>query len=237
MPQNGRFSPKKGHFSAKNRPKTILSIMDRNLGALSGSASDETTYRGLYYQFGRPNPFASSTKYNISSTADFGNLAFGPTTELTYLISHPGICVNARGESDGPIIYNNKWPESIWNNPDDWYNPHLNNTSKTYFDPCPLGWQVPEPDIWLGILKSANGQKVEERGAIYFLNGTGDGQSSYFPKFTLYYSCKPGTGDPRRFVQSWQGVGVCNPSIWRTNEWSIVRYTTGVIRCVQEVKE
>lgn len=53
-----------------DEPQLVAGFMDRNLGAESATATDGAKARGLYYQFGRKDPFVGSTEiYDINGTS------------------------------------------------------------------------------------------------------------------------------------------------------------------------
>lgn len=131
-------------------------FMDRNLGALATIPTAPAT-RGLYYQWGRKDPFmhpatVSSPERAATVYADgFGYDTTDPTygygeMTLSYAIGHPWcfMCGYFMGDDRYQDI-------------PDWlklYNPNLwgNASSETYlsdagaksiYDPCPPGWKVP----------------------------------------------------------------------------------------------
>ncbi|MBO4635324.1 MAG: hypothetical protein J5669_08140 [Bacteroidales bacterium] len=111
-------------------------IMDRNLGALyvatTGSTPDYNTH-GLYYQWGRKDPFYSDRIKGAPSGA-FSTVVSTTTPGTT--ISHPTV-----------FYYNadKNWCSSdistLWN-----------DSGKTVYDPCPTGYRVPvyddSKDLW-----------------------------------------------------------------------------------------
>ncbi len=111
-------------------------MMDRNLGATSATPCDVGAL-GLLYQWGRKDPFlgsasiitATEAKSTISwpapveSSANTGTIAFATANPTTFI---------------SPINYKDY----------DWYYSETDNTrwrsSKTVYDPCPVGWRVPD---------------------------------------------------------------------------------------------
>lgn len=90
-------------------------LMDRYLGA----ASDERS--GLYYQWGRKDPFVSNTRNFIEPDETTGS--------IKYSIMHPDIFIS--GNYDDLV----NW---------DWNYEHTARWSskKSIYDPCPPGWKV-----------------------------------------------------------------------------------------------
>lgn len=105
-------------------------IMDRNLGALyvatTGGTPDYNTH-GLYYQWGRKDPFYSDriegTPSGVLSTTNV--LDAGTSTDNT--ISHPTVFYHYNGKN-----WNSSQIATLWE-----------NNGKTEYDPCPPGYRVP----------------------------------------------------------------------------------------------
>lgn len=131
-------------------------FMDRNLGAYSNSAGSKAgddifkSY-GLFYQWGRKDPFVGPRDYNFSANSDhYIYTAAGGYTNIRY--------VDAETEDEesiyqiGTLEYAVANPLSLVlgaeNNGFDWiYSSHDNSlwssSSKSVNDPCPRGWRVP----------------------------------------------------------------------------------------------
>ena len=105
-------------------------IMDRNLGALyvaaTGGTPDYNTH-GLYYQWGRKDPFYSDRiKGAPSGALSTTNVAdVGTSTDNT--ISHPTVFYHYTGKN-----WNSSQIATLWE-----------NSGKTEYDPCPVGYRVP----------------------------------------------------------------------------------------------
>lgn len=107
-------------------------MMDRNLGATSVQDQDPKAY-GLLYQWGRKDPSVGAGELNQSIFAQ----------------TYPADIIQYKWES-GSLEYSIQNPtvvigESTWN---------IDNTlwtsAKTIYDPCPIGWRVPDggPGVW-----------------------------------------------------------------------------------------
>ncbi|MCD8270873.1 MAG: BACON domain-containing protein [Parabacteroides sp.] len=96
-------------------------FMDRNLGASS------TTSYGLYYQWGRKDPFAGSVPAEKVSMVNSG-----VSNNLETAIQNPDIfyASSIRTFDWIGMTQNN----NLWNTP---------NGEKSAYDPCPFGWRVP----------------------------------------------------------------------------------------------
>lgn len=129
-------------------------MMDRNLGAL---ANDNSTAEkilasyGLYYQWGRKDPFIGPSSYNAAngasasmyngggsrvymktevSSADAGTMNYAVQNPLTFIVGVSG------------SEYDWLWSahsDDLWGN------------TKTVNDPCPYGWRVASPAAFDGL--------------------------------------------------------------------------------------
>ena len=144
-------------------------MMDRNLGALDPKESGVfgPTPIGLYYQWGRKDPFLGTTltiewntmastldwPYSVSSDALHGN--------IEYTISHP--TSHIRGNT-----YNHDWyyTGDVTTDNTRWT---TSEREKSIYDPCPVGWRVPdggENGIW-NVAECENSAQYVGRG-VYF---------------------------------------------------------------------
>ena len=123
-------------------------MMDRNLGATSATPGDVGAL-GLLYQWGRKDPFlGSSSLYSneesastlawpsaVSSDSSNGTIAYAvehPTTFIAYNDYNFDWYYTGSNSTD-----NTRWTES--------------DKAKSIYDPCPLGWRVPdggENGVW-----------------------------------------------------------------------------------------
>lgn len=117
-------------------------MMDRNLGATSALVGDVGAL-GLLYEWGRKDPFLAAPSIspsivdaeNAESTITWPDPveASEQTGTVEYAISHPTT-----------FIYGNKMSNYDWCINDDtrW------QTEKTIYDPCPVGYRIPDEGIW-----------------------------------------------------------------------------------------
>lgn len=132
-------------YSPDNQYNTYISgakMMDRDLGALSSTPSDGFLTNGLYYQWGRKDPFINICDITIegdrvgwikaATSKDVETVV--ETSEITgnveYATSHPTTIIDFNGASDGDWLYLEK-NNSLW------------DKNKTKYDPCPIGWKIP----------------------------------------------------------------------------------------------
>lgn len=107
-------------------------MMDRNLGATSVIPGDVGTL-GLLYQWGRKDPFLGSSHIRSDNEA-MSTIVF-PSAVLT-------------SSSTGTVEYVISNPTTYVTSNSDWYYGAPNNSlwqyEKTIYDPCPVGWRVPD---------------------------------------------------------------------------------------------
>ena len=145
-------------------------FMDRNLGALTTDCTQPSS-RGLYYQWGRKDPFLSAAtcqdavkRADAVYAAGFEYAENDPrdaespheVMSVAWSISHPTTYMNG--------VFYEEWEE--WTSSADWlydHHPNLwgnvtttrNNISRTsqksIYDPCPPGWKIPCAEDFLGI--------------------------------------------------------------------------------------
>ena len=126
-------------------PNNAGIMMDRNLGATSATPGEPAAL-GLLYQWGRKDPFLSSSDITT------------PTEALSTLTWPSPVTVNS---SVGTISYATQHPTTFilrtLGNPDWMYSPSSYAAvtrwlkSKTVYDPCPNGYHVPAGDetgVW-----------------------------------------------------------------------------------------
>ena len=113
-------------------------MMNRNLGALSSVPGDALA-NGFLYQWGRKDPFFSSSSTTQSSPC----LAF-PENTADLMVSMT--------EETGTIEYTTKHPNHYIavSNLDWMFTPDytLWSSTKTEYDPCPPGWRVPSASVF-----------------------------------------------------------------------------------------
>lgn len=155
--------------------KNGCTIMDRNLGATSNVQGDTDAY-GLYYQWGRKDPFVSSVftvmftetgarlDQIVANTADVdGSVAYAiahPTTFLTESVTYSDWL-------NGPDASDN----NLWGNPDGYDG---RRGEKTIYDPCPAGWSVAPRNIAFGVYVDTDGAPLGNTNNFDFINISGE---------------------------------------------------------------
>jgi len=126
-------------------------MMDRNLGATSATPG-EVGALGLLYQWGRKDPFLGSSviseSFTAASTGSWNDESASSHLEgnntLSYSISHPTTFLS-NDDKNGTYDWYSTSMSNV--NHDLWRNP--SGSAKTFYDPCPQGWRVPDKEVWL----------------------------------------------------------------------------------------
>ena len=102
-------------------------VMPRNLGALSGKAGEAGSL-GLLYQWGRKDPFLGTMPEKVVSSATTGTIDFVVQNPMTFVTANKS---------------NNDWyyTGSVETDDTRWAD---SGKMKSMYDPCPLGWRVPD---------------------------------------------------------------------------------------------
>ena len=125
-------------------------FMDRDLGAMDNTWDADGNARGLYYQYGRKDPFPrgelwanspwkwfnpANVRQPVSTqTATLTPVSpdFRPRNALVTVLHQPNVFITRTGGEDWTIYQEN---------PNLWITPGGN---KTAYDPCPEGWRIPD---------------------------------------------------------------------------------------------
>ena len=174
-------------------------MMDRNMGALNVQENDPRAY-GFLYQWGRKDPMGGvATANSFAQTYPANIFTRDVTNSITEAIQNPTHFGNIPWSTDN----------TLW------------ASAKTKYDPCPVGWRVPDggPDgVWSGF--GAYSQDVTNGAyfdapcstprAFYPRGGYAYCKDSnvYFHGSTSYHwSCTPNGSNVYDF-QLWQGQGL-----------------------------
>ena len=135
------------HLWITEEPKIIGGFMDRNLGATSATPSDGDKTYGLYYQFGRKDPFTGDiNRYDINGTS------IGKTT-VTY-----GPVSFAKAMQTPAVFYTHNRGTYDWASPNHFkikkWNDITDAAGKSLFDPSPEGWRLPSKEEYSNFSES-----------------------------------------------------------------------------------
>ncbi|MEG1644553.1 MAG: FISUMP domain-containing protein [Alistipes sp.] len=166
-------------------PATDGRYMSRNLGA--GSNKTETTDAilasyGLYYQWGRKEPFIGPLTYNCASGVDARMYdALGTRLTLTYAETSATVGTTAYAQQH-PLVYILGTEASGYDWLTEAHKADLWGTTKTLNDPCPKGWHVPAQADFVGLTiadshTAADTDKLKKQYGWTLTNGT---NSSFF---------------------------------------------------------
>ena len=176
--------------------------MDRNLGALDDKYHSNGG-KANYYQFGRKDPFHAGGKvwtydkdtYAATERTGGGRIITSSTTieetystggdNMPYSVMHPREFISC-----GSVWTNGQFYNGIV-----WQDPQISNkleneeTDKSIFDPCPLGWSVPVDGWARGLIGDSSGDatgnpRVNFQMVPNPLNNTSDGSitgRTYYP--------------------------------------------------------
>ena len=129
--------------------------MDRNLGAVGNTPGGVNT-KGLLYQWGRKDPFPSSTSisgntepviYNATGTTTINKVATPNTSAPMHNIGNS--VANPATFYQGASVNSTDW----YSNKNNTHNDALwgGGGTKSIYDPCPDGWRVPKVAVWNGL--------------------------------------------------------------------------------------
>ena len=191
-------------------------MMDRNLGATSATPGDVGAL-GLLYQWGRKDPFLGSSSISSSTVAK------STITWPSYVSSN---------SSNGTIAYATEHPTAFIgfnSNNYDWYYTGSSSTDntrwqseKTIYDPCPVGWCVPDGGSTGIVSKALGSSSAFEDDSLY--DSTNEGMN-FFGKFgnasTIWY---PASGYRSDYDGSLYNVGSLG-YYWSVSPYSYYAYS------------
>lgn len=150
------YDPEASAQTLKRKSKPML---DRNLGALSSSATSPLS-NGFFYQWGRKDPFPGAIESYVAADGGAGTymsttagaLKLEPavnstrTVTVDYAIAHPDVFITS---TDGYWL-----PASInvlWGVDSKYQDGKITErVYKSLYDPCPPGWKVPRARVMNG---------------------------------------------------------------------------------------
>ena len=237
--------------------------MDRNLGALNNTPGDVAN-RGLFYQWGRKDPFLpSSAPYTTGNVteANVENHQVGDgTAEWAYTGVRQQLLTEAPGNIENAVRHPTQFLKTYYQysgsswyvtptndalkEADLWGGNKMSSGYKTIFDPCPLGYMVPPDgafataagDMSTGVNVDAQWGPFEGNGRAW-IGGTGD----FFPFVGILTINTPLTNCGHIGVYWTASADASNGygyEVYVTSDWG--RYRQGAtaygnsVRCVKE---
>lgn len=180
----------KMEWSANPTPSASLAsgvVMDRHIGALVGGRwSADPRENGLFYQFGRKDPFpADINLYDINGTqlkhssSSFPEQRWNNTKPYTNNAIVGNRFLILQSVKD-PMSFTTRsdgdWSQLPDNMDYAWLDPRSdkqNYLTKSIYDPCPAGWRMMPVDVWSDFAHETTVNNISrglgfERGAYYY---------------------------------------------------------------------
>jgi len=141
-------------------------MMDRNLGATSAAKGDVHAL-GLLYQWGRKDPFLSGNSISSDNGVAASTLSWPSSVgsdsskgTIAYAVAHPTTFITENNSNNDWYYTGSSSSDNIrWQKSD---------KEKGLYDPCPVGWRVPDGGD-NGVWSKAFGESS------YYLSGPWDG--------------------------------------------------------------
>ena len=129
------------HLWITEEPQLVSGFMDRNLGAMSANPSDGDKTYGLYYQFGRKDPFTGDIdRYDINGTSIGKTTLTSGKVTFAKAMQTPGVF----------YTFGNSLLAYDWASPNNYntkkWNDITDAAGKSLFDPSPEGWRLPSKE-------------------------------------------------------------------------------------------
>ena len=216
------------HLWITEEPQLVGGFMDRNLGATSANPSDSAKTYGLYYQFGRKDPFTGDIRrYDINGTSiGWMHVTSGKVT-FAKAMQTPAVFYTYGSSFGYDWASPNNYTSKKWNDITD-------AADKSLFDPSPEGWRLPSKEEYSNFSSttftwdnSNNGRTYEGNwfpaaGYRSSLNGSmyNGGSNGYS------WSSSPYGGSNGYYLYFYSGYVNPSSSYYRASGFSV--------RCVQE---
>ena len=229
---------------AQTYPNGVGEMMDRNLGALTNEHTSDARSYGLYYQWGRKDPFiarntntGSTGSWPLSESAQsVGGYQDNGAKSITYSIQNPTTFISWNG-------YNYDWCYGF--NPLENYDKTRWGTEKTKYDPCPPGWRVPDGGVdgfWVvSGIDQFKPTSFSENGGLLIQAGDMAGNDIYYPAGGYLNYSSGSVYNIETSCNLWASTG-CNVSAnsFEANSYSVYgndgawRSDGYNVRCVRE---
>jgi len=133
-------------------------IMDRNLGSLDNGTNSWWESRGLFYQWGRKDPFPYAYKNKSIPNPAYPEQNQPETIEVGsgYYYDDKGSQIELLSANIISLAASVKQPDkfttsNLWHGSDASQSWNTSGRGKSLFDPCPSGWRIPSGDVWNGL--------------------------------------------------------------------------------------
>ena len=178
--------------------------MDRALGATS-NAVDDPNACGLYYQWGRKDPFprvredwgGQRTVYSATGgTVFIGAVEVSSESNFTNSIRNPAsFYVNTNDDPYDWFTKSSTQEDNLWGGAN-----KSTPSPKTVFDPCPEGWRVPAwqggyPPYPTATANRAYTPSPNKRGSILTINGSYWASAGFISGSSLFYGIEDITSE------------------------------------------
>ena len=178
------------HLWLTDEPQLVSGFMDRNLGATSATPSDGSKTYGLHYQFGRKDGFVpdvdiydiNGNKLQKGATVATGKVTFAKA------VNNPGTFYTYGSSSTYDWASPNNYTSKNWND-------ITNADGKTFFDPCPEGWRLPDMSELSNFSTTTFTWDATNKGRTY--------NSNWFPAAGCRYSNAGGVYDVGNYGIYW----------------------------------
>ena len=198
-------------------------MMDRNLGATSAIPGDVGAL-GLFYEWGRKDPFLGSSSVDegirARSTGTWEWIDAGASTgNISYVVQNPTTFVRAYAGKDW---YYHSPQNDLW------------SSMKSIYDPCPVGWKVPDnTSAWKACESFSYDQ--EYCGSYYMLN---DELRAWYPAAGYTYNGSVISSIGTYGAYWTTAVGSSNKShckLIHNNQYDVLARSEGLsVRCHKE---
>ena len=215
-----------------------FTVQDRNLGATRndrGEGDEWADARGLYYQWGRKDPFAF-TRNGIYQDSELFT-TYTSKVSIATSISNPTVFVGCGSSSWEDTGISTMWARD----------------HKTIYDPCPPGYMVMDQDAWRGFTSNGYGQydntdnyniaSAFDKGWNFLYDGV---NSAYYPANDYIYRNGSYQGSFTDSGRIWSSVAYDYQGAYRiyyySNDWDsgidldgTEYYTWGLpVRCMKD---
>ncbi len=187
------------HIWATDSPEELIFyngdiVLDRNLGAICSFSSNMKEVQGLFYQWGRKDPFAQDGYDIVSVCSEVGTIEYTINNPNTFISGYDsrGIDNYRRGNWMMGDVLN----EQLWGNAD-----RKSSCTKTIYDPCPVGYKLPSVSTFENIYCNQscdNGWwfNINENNQLsFFAYGYIEDDGIYYPNGDPEYDGAPLRGD------------------------------------------